>query len=218
MSEGIMPNEVTFIGVLTACGHTGLVEEGCRYLRLMKEVYGIKPGVEHFTCMVSWLIYMGELLMPDLMSCYQIFEPQNKDGRRLQKSHPQKDEIYAYLDKLIGRLREIGFLSNAKLVMQDMEEEQGEMLLGFQSEKLATAYGIISTTSQTPIHIMKNLQVCNDCQILMKYTSKLLDREIIVRDIGRFHHFKHGCLLVIERNFCNSVSYNCFTSVQNPLP
>ncbi|KAG4189481.1 hypothetical protein ERO13_A08G224901v2 [Gossypium hirsutum] len=53
MSRGLLPNEVTFIGVLTACSHAGLVEEGCRYFRLMKEVYGIKPGVEHFTRMVD---------------------------------------------------------------------------------------------------------------------------------------------------------------------
>lgn len=107
----------------------------------------------------------------------------------------KKNEICAYLYKLIGRLREIGYSSDAKLVMQDVEKKQGEgeMLLGFHSEKLATAYGIISTASQTPIRIMKNLRICDDCHNFMRYTSQLLDKEIIVRDIHRFHHFKHGC-------------------------
>lgn len=72
------------------------------------------------------------------------------------KSHPQVTEIYSYLQKLIGRPKEIGYLPDPKPVMQDVEDEEGEILLG--CEKLATTYGIISTTSGTPIRIMKNLK------------------------------------------------------------
>lgn len=61
------------------------------------------------------------------------------------RSHPQETEIYSYLEKLIGRLKEIGYSTDVKMVMQDVEEEQREMLVGFHSEKLAVAYGIIST-------------------------------------------------------------------------
>ena len=103
-----------------------------------------------------------------------------------------KTEIYSYLDELIGRLKEIGYSSDVKLVMQDVEEEQREVLLGYQSEKLAIVYGIISTTSEMPIRIMMNLWVCTDCHSFIKYTSQLLRREIILRDIHQFHHFKHG--------------------------
>ena len=108
------------------------------------------------------------------------------------RSHPQIMKIYSYLDELIGRLKEIGYSAEVKLIMQDVEEEQGEVLLGYHSEKLAIAYGIISTAPGTPIRIMKNLRVCTDCHNFVKYTSQLLGREIILRDIRRFHHFKHG--------------------------
>ncbi|KAA8538938.1 hypothetical protein F0562_025630 [Nyssa sinensis] len=60
-NEGITPNEVSFVGVLTACTHAGLVKEGHKYFKLMKEVYGIKPGVEHLTCMVDLLGRAGRL-------------------------------------------------------------------------------------------------------------------------------------------------------------
>ncbi|MCD7473275.1 hypothetical protein HAX54_015054 [Datura stramonium] len=53
LNQMIAPNEVSFVSVLTACGHAGLVKEGCKYFRLMKQVYGIKPGVEHLSCMVD---------------------------------------------------------------------------------------------------------------------------------------------------------------------
>lgn len=108
------------------------------------------------------------------------------------RCHPHSTEIYSYLDELIARLKEIGYSTDAKLVMQDVEEEQGEVLLGHHCEKLAIAHGIISTASGIPIRVMKNLRVCSDCHNFIKYTSQLLVWEIIVRDLHRFHHFKHG--------------------------
>lgn len=60
-NEGMTPNQVTFLGVLTACSYAGLVREGCEYFRMMREVYGLKPGVEHFTCMVDLYGRAGRL-------------------------------------------------------------------------------------------------------------------------------------------------------------
>ncbi|KAF3682755.1 putative lipoate-protein ligase A [Capsicum annuum] len=57
----LIPNEVMFIGVLMACSHAGMVEEGKRYFRSMIEVYGIKPTLSHFGCMVDLLCRRGLL-------------------------------------------------------------------------------------------------------------------------------------------------------------
>ncbi|KAK1438897.1 hypothetical protein QVD17_04709 [Tagetes erecta] len=55
------PNHVTFVGVLTACGHLGNVELGFYYFyQLMKEK-GIEPGLEHYTCIVGLLSKIGRL-------------------------------------------------------------------------------------------------------------------------------------------------------------
>ncbi|KAL8202004.1 hypothetical protein R6Q57_011151 [Mikania cordata] len=61
VNEGIRPNEVTFVAVLTACSHAGLIDEGCSYFTLMKDVYEISPKVEHYTCMVDLLGRAGRL-------------------------------------------------------------------------------------------------------------------------------------------------------------
>ncbi|XP_015865829.1 putative pentatricopeptide repeat-containing protein At5g37570 isoform X2 [Ziziphus jujuba] len=53
--EEIAPNQVTFIGVLNACSHAGMIEEGCRYFELMIHVFGIEPLNEHYACMVDLL-------------------------------------------------------------------------------------------------------------------------------------------------------------------
>ncbi|KAL0744363.1 hypothetical protein Bca4012_085876 [Brassica carinata] len=53
------PDGITFVGVLYACSHVGLVEEGRRYFAEMRDVYGIEPTVEHYGCMVDILSRAG---------------------------------------------------------------------------------------------------------------------------------------------------------------
>ncbi|XP_010501935.1 PREDICTED: pentatricopeptide repeat-containing protein At1g50270-like [Camelina sativa] len=49
----VSPNEVTFIAVLSACAHGGLVEEGQRLFMSMKERFILEPNVDHYACMVD---------------------------------------------------------------------------------------------------------------------------------------------------------------------
>ncbi|KAK1389213.1 pentatricopeptide repeat-containing protein, mitochondrial [Heracleum sosnowskyi] len=55
------PNEITFLGVLSACTHVGLVEEGWHHFRSMKCSYNIEPGPDHYACMVDLLGRAGLL-------------------------------------------------------------------------------------------------------------------------------------------------------------
>ncbi|GFQ06851.1 pentatricopeptide repeat-containing protein at1g50270 [Phtheirospermum japonicum] len=61
LSSGVGPNEVTFIAVLSACSHGGLVDEGRRLFESMEGVYGVKPNVDHYGCMVDLLGRAGRL-------------------------------------------------------------------------------------------------------------------------------------------------------------
>ncbi|XP_059644967.1 pentatricopeptide repeat-containing protein At1g59720, chloroplastic/mitochondrial-like [Cornus florida] len=49
------PNDVTFLGVLSACSHGGLVEEGRRYFDSMMKDYNVQPTIQHYGCMVDIL-------------------------------------------------------------------------------------------------------------------------------------------------------------------
>nr|GLL44004.1 pentatricopeptide repeat-containing protein At5g39680 [Ipomoea trifida] len=55
------PNYVTFIGVLSACGHSGQVDKGFYYLNHLMREMNIKPGLEHYTCVVGLLGKAGRL-------------------------------------------------------------------------------------------------------------------------------------------------------------
>jgi len=57
--EGMQPNDATFISVLSACTHAGMVMEGWWYFDLMRRVYKIEPKVEHYGCMVDLLARAG---------------------------------------------------------------------------------------------------------------------------------------------------------------
>ncbi|XP_058084038.1 pentatricopeptide repeat-containing protein At4g02750-like [Magnolia sinica] len=59
--DGPRPDHITFVSVLSACGHGGLVVEGERYFASMEGEYGIKAGMEHYTCMVDLYGRAGHL-------------------------------------------------------------------------------------------------------------------------------------------------------------
>lgn len=61
LATSITPNQVTFVSVLNACSHTGLVEEGLGYYHMMTEVLNIKPQIEHYSIMIDLLCRAGEL-------------------------------------------------------------------------------------------------------------------------------------------------------------
>ncbi|CAN6344204.1 unnamed protein product [Urochloa humidicola] len=60
-SMKIKPDHVTFVGVLTACSHSGLVNEGRAYFNSMTEDYKIVPSVKHYGCMIDMLCHHGEV-------------------------------------------------------------------------------------------------------------------------------------------------------------
>jgi len=272
IKEGFQPDDITFVGVLSACTQAGLVDLGHRYFSSMNQDFGISPKLQHYGCMIDLLarggkfeeakVMMGNMQMePDgaiwgslLNACRihgqvefgeyvaeQLFqlEPENSgayvllsniyagagrwdDVARIRtrlndkgmkkvpgctsieidgivheflvgdKLHSQSEYIYRMLDEVDKLLEESGFVPDTSEVLYDMDEEWKEGALTQHSEKLAIAFGLISTKPGTTIRIVKNLRVCGNCHSATKLISKIFNREIIARDRNRFHHFKDG--------------------------
>ncbi|KAK9136647.1 hypothetical protein Sjap_007241 [Stephania japonica] len=271
-NHGVAPNEITFMGVLGACRHVGLVDEGCSYFKSMTQIYKVEPNVKHYGCMVDLLGRAGLLeeaeeligtmpMAPDVATWGALLGACKKHGdtkmgervgRKLIELQPDHDgfhvllsNIYAskgrwedvvevrglmrhqgvmktpgcslieangvvheflagdtthslmedidrMLDEIAIRLKIHGYAPATIEVSLDIDEEEKETSLYRHSEKLAIAFGIICIKPPTPIRIMKNLRICRDCHAAAKAISKVFDREIVVRDRHRFHHFKHG--------------------------
>ncbi|GLU20171.1 hypothetical protein SLE2022_363830 [Rubroshorea leprosula] len=110
-------------------------------------------------------------------------------------SHPMIKEIYKYLAEMSRKMKQVGYVPDFRwtLVKDDeIEPEEKEMRLGHHSEKLAVAFGLLSTKDGEPIFVVKNLRICGDCHNAIKFISAITRREITVRDARRFHCFKEG--------------------------
>uniref|UniRef100_J3M0S0 DYW domain-containing protein n=2 Tax=Oryza brachyantha TaxID=4533 RepID=J3M0S0_ORYBR len=261
LSKDVKPDYISYVAVLSACSHSGLVQEGKLYFDTMTRVHDISPGLEHFSCMVDLLGRAGHLneakdlidkmpMKPTAevwgallsackihgndelaeLSAKHLFELDSPDSgsymllakiysdagksddsaqvRKLMRdkgikknpayswmevdnkvhvfkaddvSHPQVIAIRNKLDELMEKIAHLGYVRT--------ESPRSEI---HHSEKLAVAFGIMSLPAWMPIHIMKNLRICGDCHTVIKLISSATDREFVIRDGVRFHHFKNG--------------------------
>ncbi|CAN8292610.1 unnamed protein product [Cochlearia groenlandica] len=118
---GHNPDELTFLCVLTACNHSGLVHEGMRYLDQMKHSFGLNPNIKHYACVIDMLGRVGQLDKalkivteemseePDfeiwnslLSSCriHQNLEMGEIIAAKLLELEPEKPESYVLLSNL----------------------------------------------------------------------------------------------------------------------
>lgn len=58
---GVRPNQVTFVSVLSACSHAGMVNEALGYFETMKKDYRIKPVMDHYACLIDMFVRLGRL-------------------------------------------------------------------------------------------------------------------------------------------------------------
>src|SRR5690606_11824915 len=92
----------------------------------------------------------------------------------------------------MGLLKENDHKPQIGWVLKEMSVEDMEASLCFHSEKIALAYKLLVTEPKGDIKIYKNLRICVDCHEAIKQLSKLLERDISVRDMKLWHHFKEG--------------------------
>ncbi|GER55393.1 pentatricopeptide repeat-containing protein [Striga asiatica] len=60
-SSGVKPSDVTFLSLLHACSHVGLLHKGMEFLQSMEITHGLRPRMEHYSCMVDMLGRAGLL-------------------------------------------------------------------------------------------------------------------------------------------------------------
>ncbi|CAA7390775.1 unnamed protein product [Spirodela intermedia] len=107
-------------------------------------------------------------------------------------SHPQSPQIRAMVEEMMRKLTLAGYVPDTSAVLLNVDEEEKETALALHSEKLAIAFGLISTAPSALIRVVKNLRVCGDCHTATKLLSEIYQRDIIVKDRNRFHHFSRG--------------------------
>ncbi|KAL1215793.1 Pentatricopeptide repeat-containing protein [Cardamine amara subsp. amara] len=106
--------------------------------------------------------------------------------------HPQREEINRKWEEVYAKIKELGYVPDTSHVVVHVDQQEREVNLQNHSEKIALAFALVNTPPGSTIHIKKNIRICGDCHSAIKLASKVVEREIIVRDTNRFHHFKDG--------------------------
>ncbi|MCO5565200.1 hypothetical protein L7F22_018873 [Adiantum nelumboides] len=262
---GWKPDDVTFLCVLSACGHNGLVTEGLTIFKSMIKDHCIFPLQEHFNAMVEifghakrfseaedlletipfqcnlagWTsllcscamhcnVMVGNRSFEHLLRLDPKFAPAYAHMQKLymkagmwedvgriqalklhtntwkkpakafieinrevhqftvgEKNHPSSDLIYAKLKELESASKKEGFILQSRSLVSS-EDTCGH------SEKLALAFGLLSTPQGTTLRILKNLRVCEDCHEANRFISKVEKRDIIIIDAYCIHKFREG--------------------------
>ena len=71
----VKPNNITFVGLMTACTHAGHVELGLEFFRSMRSDHNISPNIEHFACIVDLFCRSGRLIDAYEFICRMEVEP-----------------------------------------------------------------------------------------------------------------------------------------------
>ncbi|KAK6914147.1 DYW domain [Dillenia turbinata] len=274
VGRGFVPDEYSFLAIVTSLANSGLVVEIKEWFKKMSVEYGLEPKMEHYTCLIGAMGHAGRLeeaervaltmpFAPDtavwralLSACALHGEPDMawKMGKRLleldpkddsayviaanvfagkgrwdevaevrsmmkerrvrkeggrswvevrgmihvffagDRSHERREEIYAELSKLMKKIEELGYVPIWNEVLHEAEERRKKEALWRHSEKLALAFALICGAAPPgkAIRIVKNLKICKDCHEAFRYISRVVEREIIVRDMNRYHTFANG--------------------------
>ncbi|KAL1334139.1 hypothetical protein HN51_063023 [Arachis hypogaea] len=269
---GIWPDDQTFTGVLSACSHSGLVDEGISFFDRMSREFGITPNIHHYGCMVDlfgraglldkayqlitsmavrpdstiWRTLLGacriygdvtlgerviehliELKAQEagdyvlLLNIYSSAGHWDKvaEVRKLMKEksiqttpgcstielkgtvhdfvvddvlHPRKSEIYKTLNEINKQLKIAGYVVEPSSELHKIDEKEKGYVLSYHSEKLAVAFGVLATPPGTTLRVANNLRLCVDCHNFLKTFSWVYNRDVVLRDHNRFHHFRGG--------------------------
>ncbi|KAK7410967.1 hypothetical protein VNO78_02245 [Psophocarpus tetragonolobus] len=107
-------------------------------------------------------------------------------------SHPLWEEVTRFVGSVIDTIKLGGYTPSTSNVLHDIQEEEKEHSLVYHSEKLAVAFVLLYHRNRKTIRVIKNLRICHDCHTFMKHVSSFFDRDIVIRDRSRFHHFSKG--------------------------
>lgn len=270
--EGMEPDGFTYLGLLMACGHAGMLEDGLCFFQEMRNLPKIEAKLEHYACVIGMLSRAGRFadavalmeVMPEepdakilssvLSACHMHGEVElgKKVADKLLELEPHKAEHYVLASNMYAgsrqwdemrkvrkmlrdagvakepgcswidiagkvysfvagenslpemhkvrkmwysleeKIRAAGYAPDTTVMLHELEEEEKVEALRWHSEKQAIAFGLLRTAGPTKVRVFKNIRMCKDCHNAAKLISKVADREIVVRDKKRFHHFRDG--------------------------
>ncbi|ESQ50986.1 hypothetical protein EUTSA_v10022696mg [Eutrema salsugineum] len=204
---GISPRTEHYLGILDVLGKCGHFVEAEQYIHELP----FKPTADFWETMKNYgklhgdvdLEEFAENLMVDLDPSKAVihkiptpppksFKDTSMVASKSRILEFRNQTFYKDKAKEMAAMKGPVYVPDTRWVMHDIDQEAKEEALLHHGERLAIAYGLMNTPARKSLTILKNIRVCGDCHNYIKIMSKMVGRELIVRDIKRFHHFRDG--------------------------
>ncbi|CAD6341774.1 unnamed protein product [Miscanthus lutarioriparius] len=176
--NGIRPDDVTLVGVLNACAHGGLVDEGLRHFYSL-EKYAITPKIEHYGCVIDLLGRVGRL-----EEAYSII--------RTMRMKPNAVIWGAFLNACkVHSNVELGEIAAAELTRLDPDDPWAKVMLSSLYAKAQDWSSLARERREMNSLQMKKTPGCSSIE---------LDGEVHEFVAGSFQHPQHGEICTVLEN------------------
>ncbi|CAN7134183.1 unnamed protein product [Brassica rapa subsp. narinosa] len=199
LESGIKPGHVTFVSLLTACSHGGLVDQGLAYYDMIARDFGIKPAIEHCVCVIDLLGRSGRLAEAETFISNMPMKPNDlvwrsllasckihgdlDRGRRaaehLSKLEPEDDSVYVLSSNMFattGRWDDVESVRN-QMGFKNIKKKQACSWVK-QKDKVST-FGIGDRTHPKTLEIYEKLE---DIKKLIKESGYVADTSGALQD------------------------------------
>ncbi|KAL5231931.1 hypothetical protein ABZP36_030707 [Zizania latifolia] len=141
--DGVVPDHVAFVGVLTACSHAGMVDEARKNFDSMLNHYSIRPTIKHYGCMIDLFCRAGHLAEAEGMMQSMPIRPSvtmwgsmmngckihgradiaERIGKQVAEFNPQYGATYVVMSNIYAA---VGVVEHEKEVMPHSCNRNGE--------------------------------------------------------------------------------------------
>lgn len=189
----LKPNALIFKTLLRACRYHGNLSLG---EHMANKGLALAPFDPAFYILLADLY--DESGKPELAQKTRNLMSEKGLGKKLSKStvevqgkvHSFVSEDVTTVEKTNGIYAEIESIKNE--INRLGSTYQGNKNASFHSAKQAVVFGFIYSSPQAPVHVVKNKILCKDCHDFVSNLTRLVDKNITVRDGNQVHIFKNG--------------------------
>lgn len=188
ISDGYKPDGVTFVSLLSACSHAGLVNDGRRLFNEMKPEFGIEPKIEHYACMVDLLGRAGLLEEASEVAKKMPLEPNVCVwGALLNSSRVHKNTNWD--EKSVSEILDRSSETGNYMLLSNIYAQSGQWEDSAKVRVSARARGLTKTRGQSWIELNKRVHTFTAWEFLeieiteVETAVKILSFEMKMKNI-----------------------------------
>jgi len=199
LEMGIKPGHVTFVSLLTACSHGGLVDKGLAYYDMIARDFGLEPAIEHCICVIDLLGRSGRLAEAETFISKMPMKPNDlvwrsllasckihgnldrgrKAAENLSKLEPEDDSVYVLSSNMFATTGRWEDVENVRKQMGFKNIKKKQACSWVKLKDKVSSFGIGDRTHPQTMEIYAKLE---DIKKLIKESGYVADTSQALQD------------------------------------